>query len=146
MKSHEEINFKTICEKEKIGKNNLNLSPISGVVCKVYQQESNEWLTGRILFGQINSNTAFVKFNQQNLARWVDFGANSSDAVLFSTDYVMYKNRLARKYRGSIRGLTQMRCFNDGNSSYSYIILILLLFMILIVIFNINIIYDSYVY
>jgi hypothetical protein len=88
------------------------ITHITGVLCKIFDQ--NRWVTGRVMFSRADGKYAYVYTEPAMTSPWVDFSAKSDSAVLFTTEQVFYHNKLARKYRGTIKGLTLMRCFNDG--------------------------------
>jgi hypothetical protein len=93
----------------------LYITHITGVLCKIHLHQNDRWITGRVLFSKKGSH-AFVYTEPLLPCPWIDFSARSDHAVLFTTEHIFYKNRLARKFRGTIKGLTAMRCFNDGKT------------------------------
>lgn len=173
MNSEREKNLRRVCESLflECSPNTLTISPITGVICKLYlpasatpppsasasssvppspsvtssspvpltplisssspasadttssstssssasSSSTGKWITGRVLFGQSKNNFGYVYFEQYS-CRWIDFSAKSTDIILFTTDQVIHlpQYNLARKFRGSIQGLTKMECFNDG--------------------------------
>jgi hypothetical protein len=93
------------------------MTHITGVLCKVFHD--GRWVSGRVLFSKMDGKYSYVYTEPAIPSPWVDFTAKSETAVLFTTEQVFYHNKLARKYRGTIKGLTLMRCFNDGVGSLS---------------------------
>lgn len=92
---------------------NLYITHITGVLCKIHQGEG-KWIPGRVLFSKKDGNCAYVYTEPSLPSPWIDFSARSDHAVLFTTEQIFFQSKLARKFRGTIKGLTLMRCFNDG--------------------------------